>query len=65
MKYLEVVADDGRYATSYGTATSTSTSNAFLTIDLIAQYATLSELVISATPSLGGKIQIDKQLASS
>lgn len=65
MKYLEVVADDGRSATSYGTATSTSASNSSPTVDPIAQSATLSELVISVVSSLGGKFQIDKQLASS
>jgi hypothetical protein len=64
-KYLEVVADDGRSATSYGTATSTSASNSSLTVDPVAQSAALSELVISAASSLGGKFQIDKQLASS
>ena len=53
--------DDGISAARYGTATSTST----LTVDLVAQSVALSELVVSATPSLGGKFQIDKQLATS
>jgi hypothetical protein len=39
-EYLEVVADDGIYETSYGTATSASTSNSTLRVDPIVQYAT-------------------------
>lgn len=64
-KYPEVKVDDGRSATSYGIVTSTSTSNSALTVDPVAQSAALSELVVSAMPSLGGKFQIDTQLATS
>jgi len=64
-KYLEVMANDGRSVESYGTVTSTSASNSSLTIDHVVQSAALSELVILAASSLGGKIQIHKKLGSS
>ena len=56
--YLEVVAEDGRSVTSYGIATSTSSFNSSLTVDLVSQSASLSELVISAAPSLGKKFKL-------
>jgi hypothetical protein len=65
MKYLEVMADDGIFVESYGIVTSTSASNSSQIVDPIAQSTASSELVVSTTPRLGGKFQIDKQLATS